>query len=450
MPQTINTNIASLTAQRNLSQSQSALQVSLNRLSSGLRINSAKDDAAGMAISERFTTQIRGLNQAVRNANDGISFAQTAEGALSTLSNALQRVRELAVQSANDTNSATDRQALNNEVQQLVAEINRVANTTQFNGQNILDGTLSTLVFQVGANQNQTISVTGVDARGSQLGARVSESASISGTNVDASIAADDLFVQGIGVDLSSLSAGDNTADIVAAINARTASTGVQASLATTVTTGDITVSTGTGTINGAQVTIDTANLATSVDGINALSTQTGVTAAVSGTSIVLSNSDGSTINVDGAAFGGAPESYQAGIVLGSAVSNTDFVVAGTFTVEGGGTGLGGAQANQTVTGTNILTRSDATDALLTMDFALQQVNSLRAELGAVQIRFESTIGNLQVTSENLSAARSRIQDADFAAETAELTRAQILQQAGLAIVAQANVLTRNALVLLQ
>lgn len=450
MPQTINTNIASLTAQRNLSQSQSALQVSLNRLSSGLRINSAKDDAAGMAISERFTTQIRGLNQAVRNANDGISFAQTAEGALSTLSNALQRVRELAVQSANDTNSATDRQALNNEVQQLVAEINRVANTTQFNGQNILDGTLSTLVFQVGANQNQTISVTGVDARGSQLGARVSESASISGTNVDASIAADDLFVQGIGVDLSSLSAGDNTANIVAAINARTASTGVQASLATTVTTGDITVSTGTGTINGAQVTIDTANLATSVDGINALSTQTGVTAAVSGTSIVLSNSDGSTINVDGAAFGGAPESYQAGIVLGSAVSNTDFVVAGTFTVEGGGTGLGGAQANQTVTGTNILTRSDATDALLTMDFALQQVNSLRAELGAVQIRFESTIGNLQVTSENLSAARSRIQDADFAAETAELTRAQILQQAGLAIVAQANVLTRNALVLLQ
>jgi flagellin len=163
----------SLTAQRNLNKSQTSLATSIQRLSSGLRINSAKDDAAGLSISERMTSQIRGLNQAIRNANDGISFAQTAEGSLSTMGDALQRIRELAVQSVNDTNSSSDRGALNNELQQLVAEVNRIASATQFNGQNMLDGTLSTLTFQVGANQNQTIQVDGVDARGSQLGARV-------------------------------------------------------------------------------------------------------------------------------------------------------------------------------------------------------------------------------------------------------------------------------------
>jgi flagellin len=178
MPQIINTNIASLTAQRNLNGSQNSLATSLQRLSTGLRINSAKDDAAGLAISERFTTQIRGLNQAIRNANDGVSFAQTAEGALSTTGDALQRIRELAVQSINDTNSSADRQALNNEASQLIAEINRISNSTQFNGQNILDGSLSTLTFQVGANQGQTIQVDGVDSRTSQLGARTSTSSS--------------------------------------------------------------------------------------------------------------------------------------------------------------------------------------------------------------------------------------------------------------------------------
>ena len=157
MPQVINTNIMSLNSQRNLNTSQEALQVSLQRLSSGLRINSAKDDAAGLAISERFTSQIRGLNQAVRNANDGISLAQTAEGALAESGNILQRVRELAVQSANATNSASDRQALQSEVGQLVQELDRIAKNTEFNGQKLLDGTFGTAVFQVGANANQTI-----------------------------------------------------------------------------------------------------------------------------------------------------------------------------------------------------------------------------------------------------------------------------------------------------
>lgn len=449
MPQIINTNLFSLNAQRNLNTTQSALQTSLQRLSSGLRVNSAKDDAAGLAIAERFTAQIRGLNQAIRNANDGISFSQTAEGALSTATNALQRIRELAVQSANDTNSSTDRQALNNEVQQLAAEINRIANSTQFNGANILDGTSSSLVFQVGANQNQTISVNGVDARGEILGARVSVSGTIDQTAIDATIAADDIVIQGISVDLSGLSAGDTTAAIANAINQVTAQTGVQAQLNTTVTTGDIAVAAGTGTINGVQVAL-TGTAATDVDTINALSAQTGVTAAVSGANITLSNTDGAAIAVGGANLnGGAAETFRAGITLGGQVG-TAFTAAGTFAVETGQTALGASQADQTVNGTDVLTQSSSTSALLTVDFALQQINTLRSELGAVQTRFESTISNLQITVENLTAARSRIQDADFAAETASLTRSQILQQAGLAIVAQANALPQNVLSLLQ
>ncbi len=452
MPQIINTNLFSLNAQRNLNTTQSALQTSLQRLSSGLRVNSAKDDAAGLAIAERFTAQIRGLNQAIRNSNDGISFSQTAEGALSTATNALQRIRELAVQSANDTNSSTDRQALNNEVQQLAAEINRIANSTQFNGQNILDGTSSTLVFQVGANQNQTISVDGVDARGEILGARVSVSGSISQTNINDTITANDLVVQGISVDLSGLSAGDSTSALVNQINQVTAQTGVQAQLNTTVTTGDVQLTAApgdTGTINGVQVAL-TGVAATDIDTINAVSAQTGVTAVV-GTDaddVVLSNTDGSAITVGGAGFVAA-ETYRAGITLAGEVGNAFTVTTAEFTVESGNA-IGAGQADQTVNGTDVLTQGTSTSALLTVDFALQQINTLRSELGAVQTRFESTISNLQITVENLTAARSRIQDADFAAETASLTRSQILQQAGLAIVAQANALPQNVLTLLQ
>ena len=449
MPQVINTNLFSLNAQRNLNTTQSALQTSLQRLSSGLRVNSAKDDAAGLAIAERFTAQIRGLNQAIRNSNDGISFSQTAEGALSTATNALQRVRELAVQSANDTNSSSDRQALNNEVQQLIAEVNRISNSTQFNGQNILDGTSSTLVFQVGANQNQTISVNGVDARGEILGARVSTSGSISQTNIDAAITADNIVVQGISVDLSGLSAGDSTASVVNAINQVTSQSGIQAQVNTSVQTGDIAVAAGSATVNGVQVTL-VGTAATDAATINALSAQTGVTAAVSGANITLSNTDGSAIAISGAGLnGGTAETFRAGITLAGDVGSA-YTVTGTFAVETGQTALGASQADQTVNGTDVLTQGSSTSALLTVDFALQQINTLRSELGAVQTRFESTISNLQVTVENLTAARSRIQDADFAAETANLTRSQILQQAGLAIVAQANALPQNVLSQLQ
>jgi flagellin len=326
MAQVVNTNILSLNAQRNLNSSQGALATSLERLSSGLRINSAKDDAAGLAISERFTTQIRGLNQAVRNANDGISFAQTAEGALSTVGDALQRIRELAVQSANDTNSASDRQALNNEVQQLIAEVNRVANATDFNGQKILDGSLSEMVFQVGANQNQTIAVTGVDSRGSQLGAALAEGATFASSELTFPLT--DVQIQGITVDLKK---AESVNDVVAAINNRFADTGVQASRATTTQTAALTYTPGTTAssinLNGVEIaTLSDDDNAALVDRINNFSTQTGVTAAVDGTGIVLSNRSGADIELKGAPLGG-PQTFTAGIVVLSAKVGTEINV---------------------------------------------------------------------------------------------------------------------------
>lgn len=458
MAQIINTNILSLTAQRNLNRNQTSMSVSMQRLSSGLRINSARDDAAGLAISERFTTQIRGLNQAIRNANDGVSFAQTAEGALSTVGDSLQRIRELAVQSINDTNSSSDRQALNNEVSQLISEINRVSSSTQFNGQNILDGTLSTLTFQVGANQNQTITVTGVDARGSQLGARVSTSGSISETNLAAAIAANNLVVNGNAVSLT----GDVTIDdVIASINAVSSNSGVQALKATSVSTAAAGLSAaadGTVTINGVQVSLTaTATVgsgALNIAAINALTNQTGVTASAgTGEAVVLSNTSGADIAIaDGTTnLGGAGGStFHAGIILAGAVADGAFTATGTFAVEAASTALGASQADQTVTNTDVLTGTSANTALLTLDFALQQVSGLRSELGAVQTRFESTISNLEVTAENMTSARSRIRDTDFAKETADLTRVQILQQAGIAMLAQANAQPQSVLALLQ
>ena len=452
MPQIINTNIASLTAQRNLNGSQSSLATSLQRLSTGLRINSAKDDAAGLAISERFTTQIRGLNQAIRNANDGVSFAQTTEGALSTVGDALQRIRELAVQSINDTNSSSDRQALNNEVGQLIAEVNRIASSTQFNGQNILDGSLATLTFQVGANQGQTISVTGVDSRGSQLGARVATTGSLTSTQI--ALGSNDLVVNGNTIDISGLT---SSTEIVSAVNAVTANSGIQALKATSVTTAaaGLAATAGTITVNGVTVTVaaGVGSGATNIAAINALTNQTGVTASAGvGEGVILSNTSGADVVVaDGTGSLGGDETYNAGITFAGAVSDGAFTVTGGTMVDVGGALLGAAaQSDQALTSASVLTSADANTALLTLDFSLQQASSLRAELGAVQTRFESTISNLSITSENLSAARSRIRDADFAAETAELTRSQILQQAGIAILSQANALPQNVLALLQ
>jgi flagellin len=410
MSQIINTNIASLNAQRNLTQSSSSLNTSLERLSTGLRINSAKDDAAGLAISERFTSQIRGLNQAVRNANDGISFAQTAEGALSTIGDNLQRARELAVQAANDSNSAGDRQALDDEVQQLLDEVSRVANNTQFNGGNILDGSQDELFFQVGANQGQTIAVSGVDVRTSQLG------------NTE-QVGSDGLTQEQIedpnGV-LSFAGAGD------VFIFLPFLSSNIEAD-----------ISSATNLQDAVRLVNEEIALRESDGGADAAA----IAEYEFEASLRTNNAGETTIAITGA--------FDAGISY--TVSSTGFV-----DVDDGAGGIeqivlfSSSPQRRSLDDIDVTTRESATQALGVIDGALNQVNSLRAELGAVQVRFENTITNLGVGSENLSAARSRIRDADFAAETANLARAQILQQAGISVLTQANAQPQNVLSLLQ
>jgi flagellin len=383
MPQVINTNVMSLNAQRNLSTSGGALATALQRLSSGLRINSAKDDAAGLAIAERFTTQIRGLNQAARNANDGISLAQTGEGALAEITNNLQRIRELAVQSANSTNSASDREALNQEVEQRLAEIERVASQTSFNGQKILDGSFGTAAFQVGANAGETISI-GLNT--SMKKDAIGQVAKVVGT-----------------IDVTDLD-GNGTAD--------------DPSFPLTLGAADLTVAVGDGTAVDLAGDYDTAQ--DLVDAIN--SKVAGASAWIDDDNhLVIASSEDLTIVAANAA------TTNLGVATAAVTDDTDFLTA--LTVD---------------------TAAGANDAIVRVDAALTSVSSLRSTLGAIQNRFESTITNLTTAAENLTASRSRIQDADFAAETAALTRAQILQQAGTAILAQANAVPQNVLSLLR
>jgi flagellin len=615
MPQIINTNIASLNAQRNLNTSQTALAQSLQRLSSGLRINSAKDDAAGLAISERFTTQIRGLNQAARNANDGISLAQTAEGALGETGNSLQRIRELAIQSANSTNSASDRTALNAEAAQLLAEIQRIGQTTQFNGQNILDGTFSSAQFQVGANANQVISfgiagattnvlgtyqMTGTAATSSALdgagftinGVEIGVSAQTSAAGVSADsatakatainsktnvtgvsataansvvgtaptarsgLASGAMLINGIAIgavasDINAVTQGRNAAT---AINVVTAQTGVTA--AADASTGALTLTTSDGRNIAITSNPATAAGVTAIQNATGLDASTGATASgndtwtlavaaafdmsapgatslTAGDTMVLDGltyefqiaansvttpgnikvtvADGDALavvatalhtaitaqyalgttsvsSVDGGAgtltltnnklgaqgtLAGYSETVHGAsttaLVQGAETAGTNAVYAaggvttrGTLTLSSptnftvGGAdiayaGLSTASAALTRLDTvNISSVAGANQAIAILDGALSQVTSIRADLGAVQNRFSSTVSNLSTTSENLSAARSRILDADFAAETANLTRGQILQQAGVAMLAQANSLPNNVLALLR
>lgn len=461
MPQVINTNVASLNAQRNLTSSQSALSVSLQRLSSGLRINSAKDDAAGLAISERFTAQIRGLNQAVRNASDGISLAQTAEGALGEVTNNLQRIRELAVQSANATNSASDRAALQEEVSQLISEIDRVANTANFNGVKLLDGSFSSQVFQVGANAGETISVNTItSARTSTLGQRIEATTSASGT--DRTVAG---AVAGLTINGQTIAAASGDArTLVQAIN--NASYGSEPTVTATIGATDVssattgaTAQTGSIEVNGVTVNLTLGtNAATNrtliADGINAVSAATGVTATDDGTGISLSAADGRNVTlayntITAANAGMAAAGTYAGAI--NLVSDGAITVGGTVTNSGLTAATYAASATGVaVSNLDISSVSGANDAIQSIDGALTSVNSTRATLGAIQNRFESVVTSLQTSSENLSAARSRILDADFAAETAALTRAQILQQAGTAMLSQANALPQNVLALLQ
>jgi flagellin len=568
MPQIINTNISSLNAQRNLNRSQSDLFVSLQRLSSGLRINSAKDDAAGLAISDRMTTQIRGLDQARRNANDGISLAQVAEGALQSSTDILQRIRELAIQSMNATNSASDRSALNNEVQQLAQELQRVAATTEFNGQKLLDGSFSGAVFQVGANSNQTITATSANFQTNAYGNfRIGALATTTqtgfgelskGSNTDTNLTR----ISGVG-DLSPITAGGtlavNTAtgtttidypigasafDVAASINQ--AALGIRASATTQFvlgaddagaavaapigptaaafqqnttysfllaidttkpgsipvvpgvapTAGFVSVSFVTGgvTLGGPIGSADQLNAA--AQAFNDAAGKTGFSAKVvrtdngafglhvlnengkdlrinntSATPVVFEDTraiDGEPLNVGFTSTPLAPSTdvttWTAGkgywiagqLTLDSespfSLTDTNATAArslSAFLSVNGAATVAGSVLQQTKD-VDISTVDAASRTLATIDSALTSINNQRARYGALQSRFESTITNLQTTSENLSASRSRIRDADFAQETAQLTRNQILQQAGVAMLAQANALPNQVLSLLQ
>lgn len=707
MAMNINTNIPSLNAQRNLTRSQSMLNNSLQRLSSGLRINSAKDDAAGLAISNRMTSQIRGLDQAVRNANDGISLAQTAEGALQESGNILQRIRELAVQASSDGSTDADRASMQVEVDQLISELDRIATTTSFNGKVLLDGSFGTGNFQVGANAGQTVSMTMTSARTNALGAsttsndvgnytmakETSSAGSLVTSGQMATLSAGNLAINGTEIRASrsgddTVSTSDNAGSslaIAAAINASSDKTGVTAVAdktsftSTHDVTGSATVATTSGDlfINGEEITIaEGTNLAEDkaaiLAGINAKSDITGVTASFSTNKLVLTASDGRNIqietatyanvaNVFGADISGTGDVVKRGTV--SLYSNSSFTIGGTspntagFTagtvgldekhwttvastpadtfedlsagdlvingysiiapttdgdedgktksnvdgaasakaiayainntdglknevyataktvanlgtvssetskalvfdingttitldkdiqandangylvgalntafsgasegdahyglvasmnsdneliitsdtgvniditvgtqsgdnsvfsaidttnaslavahkgtisleaktgytlesVEGGKKALAGIEtAVGTIANVDISTYAGAQNAITAVDGALAQIDDQRAELGAIQNRFDSTIANLSTTSENLAAAKARIMDADFAMETANMTKAQILQQAGTAMLAQANNLPQNVLSLLQ
>lgn len=491
MPQSINTNVASLNAQRNLNKTQMDLNTSIQRLSSGLRINSSKDDAAGLAISTRMSTQISGLAVAVRNANDGISIAQTAEGAMDEMTKSLQRANDLALQAAS-YNTNGDRTSMNQEVTQIIDELSRVVNQTRYNGQQLLTGGFSADV-QVGTNVNETINVSVNNLSPTGLGVASEYSTINSASNAtfadrirntyDTALdgAADSIN----GTVLAAVSASQNSVNKITAINNVSGTTGVNAfsygnaavaanNVLDADATGAVgqTVGTNALTING--VSIDGNGALTTLDdlvtNINAKSGETGVTAvndagaAANQSRLVLVNRTGAaiTVGVNSAAaatvtgFAAGTTSVDAGanglVVLNQKLNSTTV----TYDAAATGTAITGVAAatttlsNAPVNAQSVSTQSGANLALLAFQSALDQINSNRATLGAKLNRFDSTIRNLQNVSENISAARGRIQDADFASETASMTRAQILQQAGIAMVSQANSLPQSALSLLK
>ena len=392
MGMSINTNSVSINAQRNLGLSGNSLATSMQRLSSGLRVNSAKDDAAGLAIAERMNTQVKGLAVASRNANDGISLAQTAEGALGKVGDMLQRMRELAVQSGNATNSKTDREALQAELKQLRDEVDRVAKTTSFNGAKLLDGSFTGAVFQVGANSGDNITVGALaNTKVDQLG---------KGNYAEAGIAKTGVTLKG-----TMMSNADVTVTIKGADGA-----------------------TAQATITKSDTMTDDEALGKVLEAINSKSADTGVTAFLEDGAVQFRG----TIK-EGGTYG----------AIAITVAGGSSAALGTLT--------GATQKNAVgIHDVDIGTQKGAWDALQKIDSAINKVNTARGELGAIQTRFEKTVENIDIQNENLTAARGRVVDADFAQETANLSRTQILQQAGTAMVAQANQLPQQVLSLLR
>ena len=401
---TINTNMPASIAANSLTRNDRSMTATMERLSTGLRINSAKDDAAGLAITSRMSSQIRGLDQAVRNANDAISMIQVAEGAMKEVTNMFQRMRELAVQAISDSNTSNDRVALNNEFKQLSSEVKRIAENTQWNGQNILDGARTSTVFQVGANASQTITVNFGDLAtnniadsslsaaktGGGSGAAVVQTVTITGT-----VAAGDVITAKIDGSYASF---ELDADAAAALNAT----------ATQVSADGTADDAAASTITAKNIGSSSATIATTAAG--------NITATISNGKLVLTGSD---------------------------TSNT----TRTFTVENLELSRG---THAPVGGADITTRTLASTALGVLDTAVQGVNDRRANLGASMSRLEFASDNLQNVSQNTKAARSRVLDADYASETTELARTQIIQQAGTAMLSQANQAQQSVLALLK
>ncbi|ALO34268.1 hypothetical protein CMT41_05640 [Colwellia sp. MT41] len=479
------TNVASLNAQRNLTKSGSALATSMQRLSSGMRINSAKDDAAGLQISNRLTSQINGLAVAQRNANDGISMAQTAEGAMQASTDILQRMRELALQAANGSNSAEDRGAMQKEVAALQEELTRIAETTSFGGQKLLDGSFGTKAFQVGANANETISMTMNNIAATSLGNDIYDlQGSIAGAVITGSvngITSDALLTisgdGGSGTSTGAITWANNATskDIAAAINTATSDNNVNV---TAKVTNEVTVGSFNALSNGAdieltigttQIDVDSFNstdLTAMVSAINSSTGTHGVTATLNDdkSKMVLSSDDDIKLNLDEATTSIAITMDVTGDAGGTttAARAADTIAVGSISLSGpegfsfadavGTEVFATTGANSTLDSVNdikLTTQAGSQSAIDVIDAALASIDASRADLGAIQNRFSYTISNLANIQENVSASRSRIQDTDFAVETAIMTKNQILQQAGTSILAQANQIPQAAISLL-
>ncbi len=571
MALSVNTNITSLGVQKNLNKASDALSQSMNRLSSGLKINSAKDDAAGMQIANRLNNQVKGLNVAIANANNGVSIAQTAEGAMQESTNTLQRLRELALQAANGDKSDADRVSLQQEFTAKVGELNRIASTTTFGGRNLLDGSFNNVAFQIGANANETISFGMTDISSTALKGNYKEAAvdgaamtglaatatgtniggtkaTVSGTPLAAGTAATDkISINGVVISLTATtSAATAGAAAAVEINKQTAATGVTAKA--DVTTGELTLTSksaitvddavagsaaklgltpsptpvaatpitgatvlgtaGAITVNGNAVTWDDTNTITEV--MDLVKAQAGADATAEfkdgrviltsgeGKDIKLANTDSgslsqlglsagttqakltadTSIDVNGvevkfkkgdtadaivASINSASTGVQASknadgtlnlfadkdITIKDGSAGTGLKALGLTTVAGNGTKTA-VTMETSVSDLSILTAASSQQAIQALDDAMQQIDSQRSQLGAVQNRFASTVANLQSISQNSSAAKGRVEDADFASEAAELTKQQTLQQASTAILSQANQLPSSVLKLLQ
>jgi flagellin len=444
----LNTNLSSLVAQNSLTSSGSKLASALQQLSSGMRISTAADDAAGFAISQSMTSQINGINQAARNANDGVSLAQTASGALQEVVNDLQTMRDLAVQSLNATNSASDRANLDAQFQQLKSDIDSVASQTQFNGVNLLDGTFQGASFQVGANSGQTITVASIgSSKTGAIGTYYSGILSVAGTVKTAT--------GGTQTTTAGTAGAYNATNLAAATDLGSAVNGSSVTL-TVAVDGGTAISTAAISLTGTAAT----DLKSIAAGINqALSSVGGLVATVNsaGTGIQISGTSANGLgHVANFAVASATDAAGNAITLSAArktATLTDLGVdssdtTGTYTA-GGTTQTTGAAVNY-LSGLDVKSVDNSNLVLISIDNALQQLATSSAQLGAYQNRFQAAITGLTTNSTNLTSARSQIQDTDYAAATSQLSKAQILQQASTAMVAQANTIPQNILTLLQ